>query len=295
MIGSILFCFRQALISSILINVYISDIQALAFSPLPGHGSKKASTTSINVNNSVKQINFSGQSSHQILISRSQICNGAGEECVPNPYPPRQRESLQSLPKWLASRHSQCHLLGSEKVSKVGNGIYKAELSSISWFGMELVPIFFQRISFDDEDSDNDEHIMRIKISIEDSEVHYQKSSKIGGLVERVMKKCSFQGSNNLKCCKIDQRDGEEQWMLSSDFSLNLKIPLMSRLMILPPGFNAIGSKIVKSTVENKVKENLFRLAEEYHAFSNNSGESGDAIGGLNDEIDAMEGSCAIL
>jgi hypothetical protein len=161
--------------------------------------------------------------------------------------------------------------LGSDEVSKTGDGTYKAVLPSISWFGMELVPTFFQRISIRGEENDednNDTDTVIVKVSIEDSEVNAQKNSRMSGLVEKMMKTCSFQGSNEVKCTRVDGHDGEKQWMLTSDFTLNLQVPLGSRLMILPPGFNTIGSRIVKSTVEKRVKENLLKLAEGYHEFN---------------------------
>ena len=136
---------------------------------------------------------------------------------------------------------------------------------------MELVPTFFQRISIRGEENDednNDTDTVVVKVSIEDSEVNAQKNSRMSGLVEKMMKTSSFQGSNEVKCTRVDGHDGEKQWMLTSDFTLNLQVPLGSRLMILPPGFNTIGSRIVKSTVEKRVKENLLKLAEGYHEFN---------------------------
>ncbi len=233
--------FLRVFVFLVLANIYATQIQALA-------------STANSVSKSRTQIDFSGSSTHQILVSSS------------------DRKKSISLPKWLASKKSHCHLLGSDKVTQTGQDTYKATLPSIKWFaGMEVTPTFFQTISIHGgrNNKDGTDNLI-VKVSIEDSEVKAKNSSRIGGLVEKLMKSCSFQGQNIVKCTKVRGVNGEKQWLLTSEFTLNLQISLGSRLMILPPGFNAIGSKIVKSTVEKRVKENLITLAD---AFNNEDEE----------------------
>jgi hypothetical protein len=48
------------------------------------------------------------------------------------------------------------------------------------------------------------------------------------------------------------------------------------RPVIILPGYIKIVRKIIKTKVENRVKDNLLPLLEEYHAFGNKFGDGGD-------------------
>jgi hypothetical protein len=52
---------------------------------------------------------------------------------------------------------------------------------------------------------------------------------------------------------------------LSSELTLRLDVPLSSRFIMLPPGFNSIGNKIFQKEAEKRVKDSLLNLVEEYH------------------------------
>jgi len=154
--------------------------------------------------------------------------------------------------------------------------MYKSILPSISWFGLELVPTFFQRISVEEYENDS----LGVNVSIEDSHVNIlgkwgsgseENDNSIlskGGLVEKIMGSCSFPGSGNEMMCFKRVEDGNEYYELTSSLTLNLEVPLTSRFMMLPPGFNSIGSRIVKRETEKRVKENLLQLVKEYHSFA---------------------------
>ena len=254
---------QRALVLFVLLHAFIEYecklVQALA-SPSPSQGNKN---TTIVRSKKGRQIDFSGSSSHQIQV-KPEISQGTGRGC-------------QSLPNWLASARSHPHLLGSDDVSQNGDGTYTSVLPALEFFGMELVPTFVQRISLQNNKNkeagvsgSNSKDSLSLNVSIEDSSVNASQSSRIGNLVERVMKTCSFQGSNELTCTPISGTNGEEYWELSSDFTLNMQFYLGSRLMVLPPGFNTIGSRIVERTVKKRVKDNLLQLAEKYRASCDN-------------------------
>jgi hypothetical protein len=52
-------------------------------------------------------------------------------------------------------------------------------------------------------------------------------------------------------------------WTLSADLELTLIVPL-PLFVPLPPGFNAIGSRIVKGTCQKRVETNLMELRDAY-------------------------------
>ena len=252
--------------------------------------------------NRERRINFEGKSTHSIRIP----CSSS-----PRLPPSSSTQRRLSFPKWLASKHSHVHLLGSKEVSKLPNGQYKSVLPSISWFGMKLVPTFLHTISVEEmgigmnmdnahvasdyndyeNESEGDEGtptFVKVVVTIEDSDVDISEGSELGGFVEKMMKSCTFKGGNEMICIAEkrysdedgkggqqqkyfyrDEMEGEDVWIVSSKLTLKLTLPLASRLMILPPGFNTIGSLIVKRTVERRARENLTQLVEEYHAFQN--------------------------
>lgn len=200
-----------------------------------------------NTTNSYRQINFIGKSSYTVRLVGNQ--------------------HVKAFPKWLVSKRAHPYLLGTSDISQVSEeGLYKSVLPSISWFGIDIVPTFFQRIKVDKDDES-----IQVKISIEDSVVDLlgsddgNKSNSFGtSLVQRVMKKCSFTGGNSMSCIKYNL-DGMDHLELSSELTLSLAVPLTSRLMILPPGFNTIGNKIFQNEAEKRVKDSLLNLVEEYN------------------------------
>lgn len=201
-----------------------------------------------NTTQSNKQIHFSGKSSYTVRLIGGQ--------------------HVHEFPKWLASNRSHPYLLGSNDNSIVSEGVYRSVLPSISWFGLDIVPTFFQKITVNENDNDDDS--LKVKISIEDSEVIFlgndlTKSTSFGAsLVRKIMGKCSFTGGNDMSCFRY-HLDGTDHLELSSELTLKMAVPLTSRLMILPPGFNSIGNKIFQNEADKRVKKSLLNLVDEYH------------------------------
>jgi hypothetical protein len=186
---------------------------------------------------------------------------------------------VRTFPKWLISQKAHPFLLGSNDISQVSDGFYKSVLPSISWFGMDIIPTFFQKITvlsqnlddYNDGDikDDNVNEFLQVKITIEDSEVNVLKSNETKStmfgskLVEKLMRRWSFTGGNDLSCFRYMQND-EDFLELSSELSLRLDLPMSSRLMSLPPGFLSIGNRIVQNEADKRVKESLLNLVNEY-------------------------------
>jgi hypothetical protein len=203
-----------------------------------------------NTTNNHNQIHFSGKSSFSVRLIGSQHVN--------------------AFPKWLASERAHPYLLGTSDISQISEGLYRSVLPSISWFGIDIVPTFFQKISVHEN---QDDESLQVKISIQDSEVNFLgngtmiKSNTFGSrLVQKVMGKCSFTGGNDMSCLRYNL-DGTDHLELSSELTLRLVLPLTSRLMILPPGFNSIGNRIFQNEAEKRVKDSLLNLVEEYNLY----------------------------
>jgi hypothetical protein len=218
---------------------------------------------SSNTTKSNRRLDFQGSSSHSVRINIKEPQEGTHQK--------------NSFTTWLKSKHSHPSILGSKQVSQTPDGMYKSILPSISWFGLELVPTFFQKIIVEENENDDS---LAVNVSIEDSQVNIagrrgsdENDSSISskrGLIEKVMASCVFTGSGNKMRCFRRVENGIHYYELSSSLTLNLEVPLTSRFIILPPGFNIIGSRIVKRETEKRVKENLLLLVKEYHSFARN-------------------------
>lgn len=156
----------------------------------------------------------------------------------------------------------------------------------IQWFGIDLKPVFTNQIqrrrltrrlrrkgtSDDDINSVVHEEISyKILVSIVGARTDLQNESSASNVVAGVMKRSMFSGSNALtitpKYTEVgDQVDG---WTVSSDFKLQLMVPLPS-LLPLPPGFNSIGSRIVSSTVKKRVDQSLNDISDAYNSWARN-------------------------
>lgn len=222
-----------------------------------------------------KHIYFSGKSLHTIRLIGNQHAH--------------------AFPKWLASKRAHPHLLGTNNISQISEGLYKSVLPSISWFGIDIVPTFFQKVTLyenqekdlvGDDDNDNDiDHskssLLQLNVSIEDSlielihpdtttattTINSSSSSFFSStrLVQKIMEKCSFTGGNDMSCFRYNL-DGTDHIELSSELTLRMVVPLSSRLMILPPGFHSIGNKLFQKEAEKRVKDSLLHLVEEYQS-----------------------------
>ena len=185
---------------------------------------------------------------------------------------PQGTEPARSLPAWLASEDSNPNFFGSSKYylrETNGKSLWHVEQPSIGWFGLRLVPTFVLEL---DEQPSDDETTVRINIIDAKTELIRGdgSSSRSGRLdvVGKLMKKATFKGSNVVSARTTQQE--ESTWTLSANFSLTLLIPL-GRLVLLPPGFNAIASRITRRTCRDRVQQNLVELEEAYIAWATTS------------------------
>ncbi len=230
-----------------ILGVYIIAPRAVALSMNPLRSNKNNKNNNKPAPKQQRQIDFEGNAMASIQILDENNDNG------------------RTLQNFLTSQQTYPLILGSEDVTEQSDGTYHSILPSITWFGLEVEPRLVNRISYSEINKGNTGAGLQLSVCIENSCVEMKGGNgrdRTDGLIANIMKRCSFGGGNQMLLC----RSGEEDniWVLSSNFSLTLTIPLGSRLMILPPGFQSIGSRIVRATCDKRVKENLAKLKEEY-------------------------------
>lgn len=186
--------------------------------------------------------------------------------------------------------------LGTPQIIQISEDTYDCTQPPISWFGVDLIPVFVNQITKSSnvnsdssgngsENNDCDEHIVHVKVM--DSRTNIKESSnqrgRIVNMVRNLMDQCQFRGTNIIKfhrrqhCAVVDgnnnvlkgnndvTRANSYQWEISSELSIQLTIQLpSSRFVVLPPGFNAIGSRILRVTCAQRSKETLEGLKNAY-------------------------------
>lgn len=244
--------------------------------------------------------------------------------------------SLSSLIKWLENDElSNPTILGSKNIKQVSENLFDCIQPSVSWFGLDIIPVFVSHISrqtrllkddvstslsisnlpklpfstrggtdakhtsyskdfLDDASTthytttSSNENEYKIEVEIKDSRtdlgnLDQKRVGKSAKLVKKLMETCKFKGKNTIICRRIVQQpypdgssndnrctsnDGDsenEVWEISSDLAIELKIPLpASKLIILPPGFNAIGSRIVRRICNQRGQETLNEIKSQY-------------------------------
>lgn len=126
----------------------------------------------------------------------------------------------------------------------------------------------------------DDQYDYKVQVEIKDSKTELknneQKVGRVTNLVKKIMEKCQFKGISTLTCRRLEKKhqnvqksshvgDEVEVWELSSDLTIELRIPLpVSKLIVLPPGFNTIGSRIVRSICNERGKLYLKEIRSQY-------------------------------
>jgi hypothetical protein len=189
-------------------------------------------------------INFEGESSTSISVPPP-ISQGTE----------RNSSNDNSLPDWMLSPESDEFFLGTQDFKRRSDGNWDAFQASVDWFGLQLVPVFVIKL-----ERSKPQQYVSSKIQQARSEIKSGRDSALGRLVAPVMEKSSFQGGNKVSWKKNQASEG---WILRADLSLTLSIPLPPFLP-LPPGFNSIGSRIVKSTCKRRLETFVSDLQASY-------------------------------
>mmetsp|Transcript_8879 Transcript_8879/g.11158 ORF Transcript_8879/g.11158 Transcript_8879/m.11158 type:complete len:306 (-) Transcript_8879:453-1370(-) len=180
---------------------------------------------------------------------------------------------------------SNPHILGTTNLVKVSKDTYDCIQPSISWFGVDLIPIFESQILREapkhhptSATISSTSSTYQIKVKIKDSRTDFgntSRESKTSKLMKSLVEKCKFEGVNIVTCKSMDSTrssstsssssSSPRKWEITSELRLQMVLQLPnSRFFILPPGFKSIGSRIVKKTCEKRSKETLEELKKEY-------------------------------
>ena len=194
-------------------------------------------------------IEFMGESSTSIDVLMPRTTPKSSDSNV------KSSSIAYTLPDWLLSSESDQFFLGSNNVRERPDGQWDAIQPSVDWFGLDLVPVFVMRL-------ERSESKVSTIITEARSEMESGRDTTTGNLVARLMKKSTFRGGNSVVWREITSNN-KEGWVLTADLSLTLVIPL-PRFLPLPPGFNSIGSRIVKATCRKRLESFLNDLQQAY-------------------------------
>ena len=218
----------------------------------------KQATTSRSVRLSANQLSFSGDSKASIRI----------------PFP---KDSFRS---WLHSSDSNLRLLGSDDATQQqqqeeeeDEGLWYCPQPRVEFLGLDLVPVFVNRLEHSPHDGSTTVHIVEAKTEILQSSANNAANRLVASLMERA----TFQGKSVIR---VDDDEEEEEYdgenddagnnprcRLSVDLNLKLQVPL-PRFLPLPPGFNSIGSAIVRRTGQTRTKQLLQDLEQDFKEFT---------------------------
>ena len=180
------------------------------------------------------------------------------------------KENRKSLSKFLTSPASDTVLLGKtstctriedEKFTNQGGGeggeLWECRQANVAFFGMQISPVFINRL-----ERTTTKNEVTITLLDSTSEV---EGGRLGNTLASVMKKSKFEGRNTITWKELEQQ--EEMIHLEGKLNLTLTITLPPFLP-LPPGFNAIGSKIVERTCAERLKQNLVEVSDAYQLWT---------------------------
>lgn len=163
----------------------------------------------------------------------------------------------KSLYKFLSSASSNKVLLGTDNTKLISSAATAGETSwecvqkSVEWFGMTLTPIFVNRIERGSEEEG------KVITSIVEARTDVQGGG-LGNALASAMKRSVFEGRTI-----VTWKERDSTYYIEGDLELNLTLKL-PRLLPLPPGFNAIGSKIVERTCRERLTQNLIDIKDAY-------------------------------
>jgi hypothetical protein len=177
----------------------------------------------------------------------------SGESILPNND---EGDDTKSLSSFLSSDASNKILLGTDNTKLIsspaaGDAIYECTQGSVAWFGLTLIPLFINRINRCDASSGS------VTTSIEEARTEVQGGG-LGNALASAMKRSIFEGRTI-----VSWKESKSSYHIEGDLVLNLTIKL-PRILPLPPGFNAIASKIVERTCRERLKQNLVDIRAAY-------------------------------
>lgn len=175
--------------------------------------------------------------------------------------PPNANHPSKSFPEWLRHETSDIALLGTTEASRKsdsdGRILWEVPQPPINWFGTNIKFSLINRI-------ERLHHERMVSVSIIDTKM-LSSSVLLDGrrrpvdLLFPIIEKSSFSGGTILSWKPVDR----SSWLLTANLQLTLNMPL-SKFLLLPPGFNTVGSGIVTRTCASRLLGTLENLKDSY-------------------------------
>lgn len=151
-----------------------------------------------------------------------------------------------SIQDWLQSSDSDFHLLGTTNASPRSCGeLWDCRQPRIQFLGLDLVPIFVNRL---------ERTTSSVTVTIVDAQTEIGNSGKRNRAVAKIMQNSKFLGESKIVAMENT---------LSVDLTLTLQVKLPPFLP-LPPGFNTLGSAMIRRTGKSRVQQLLRDLNQAY-------------------------------
>lgn len=177
--------------------------------------------------------------------------------------PPNADHTSKSFPEWLRHETSDIALLGTTEASRQsdsdGQILWDCPQPPIHWFGTNIKFSLINRI-------ERLHHERMVSVSIIDTKMisssvllDGQRRRRPVDLLFPIIEKSSFSGGTILSWKPVDR----SSWLLTANLQLTLDVPL-SKLLLLPPGFNTVGSRIVTRTCASRLLGTLENLKDSY-------------------------------
>ena len=167
--------------------------------------------------------------------------------------------SDKTLYNFLTSDASNRVLLGTSNtkfISSASEGddaIYECIQGGIGWFGLTVIPVLINRISRG--------RTPVVTISIEEARFDI-KGGGLGNALASAMKRSETEIEGQT-IVTWKEATSKSAYQIDGGLVLTLTIRL-PRFLPLPPGFNAIGSKIVERTCRERLKQSLLDIKSAY-------------------------------
>jgi hypothetical protein len=158
-----------------------------------------------------------------------------------------------SFEEWLQSSASDRGLLGTTAAQQRPDGLWDCRQPGIAFFGLDLVPIFVNKI---------DRTPTAVIVSILQARTDILDGGRANQAVATVMKKSTFVGRSVITTRMIGKTNS-----VSVDLSLTLQAPLPP-FVLLPPGFNSIGSAVIQNTCRTRTSSFLEDLKMSYREWA---------------------------
>lgn len=174
--------------------------------------------------------------------------------------------SIESVQKWLDTpQASDVSLLGSDQVKQIGPDLWECLQPRIDFMGLDLQPSFTHRIG-------RKQGIVTVQVIDSRTDV-LSNNNPANQIVASLMSRAKFSGKSVIRAKPKTAASSSQTTtdpcgsILQVDLTLTLNIPLPP-FILLPPGFNSLGSAMVKRTGNSRTKKLLEELKSAYYKWA---------------------------